>query len=80
MWWYKFRFEGETYCESSKSASKTIAADAQRSRRRELEQTFNKIGKRTMPPTFSKAASAWLEKIKVKPATKERNKFALAHL
>jgi integrase len=80
VWWYKFRFEGETYCESSKSASKTIAADAQRSRRRELEQTFNKIGKRTMPPTFSKAASAWLEKIKVKPATKERNKFALAHL
>ena len=41
VWWYKFRFAGQVFRESSKSASKTVAKDAERARRRELEGSFN---------------------------------------
>ena len=37
VWWYKFQFGGRMIRESSKSESKTVAKDAERSRRRELE-------------------------------------------
>jgi integrase len=41
--------------ESSKSESKTVAKDAERVRRRELEESWNQIKKRTLPPTFERA-------------------------
>ena len=41
VWWYKFRFAGQVIRESSKSESKTVAKDAERARRRELEGSFN---------------------------------------
>jgi len=43
VWWYKFRFAGQVIRESSKSESKTVARDAERSRRRELEGSYNRI-------------------------------------
>jgi integrase len=61
VWWYKFRFAGQTIRESSKSESKTVAKDAERSRRRELEESWNRIQKRTLPPTLDRAGTAWLE-------------------
>jgi hypothetical protein len=61
VWWYKFRFSGQMIRESSKSESKTVAKDAERVRRRELEESWNQIKRRTLPPTFERAASAWLE-------------------
>jgi integrase len=61
VWWYKFRFAGQMIRESSKSDSKTVAKDAERSRRRELEESYNQIKRRTLPPTFDRAGSAWLE-------------------
>jgi integrase len=61
VWWYKFRFGGQVIRESSKSRSKTVAGDAERSRRRELEESWNQIKRRTLPPTFERAGSAWLE-------------------
>jgi hypothetical protein len=61
VWWYKFRFAGQVIRESSKSDSKTVAKDAERVRRRELEESWNQIKKRTLPPTFERAGSAWLE-------------------
>ncbi len=39
VWWYKFRFAGQMIRESSKSESKTVAKDAERARRRELEES-----------------------------------------
>jgi integrase len=57
----KFRFAGQMIRESSKSESKTVAKDAERVRRRELEESWNQIKKRTLPPTFERAGSAWLE-------------------
>jgi integrase len=60
VWWYKFRFAGQMVRESSKSDSKTIAKKAERARRRELEESWNQIKKRTLPPTFDRAGAAWL--------------------
>jgi integrase len=61
VWWYKFRFAGQMIRESSKSESKTVAKDAERSRRRELEESYNQIKRRTLPPTFERAGSDWLD-------------------
>jgi integrase len=61
VWWFKFRFAGRMIRESSKSASKTVAKDAERVRRRELENSWNQIKRRTLPPTLERAGSAWLD-------------------
>ena len=64
VWWYKFRFAGQVIRESSKSESKTVAKDAERARRRELEESWNQIKKRSLPPLFSVAADEWLASVK----------------
>jgi hypothetical protein len=42
-------------------SSKTVAKDAEKERRRKLEESYNQIKRRTLPPTFGRAASQWLE-------------------
>ena len=59
-WWYRFRFGGRIVHESAKSPSKTLARDAERVRRRELERNYNKVEKRALPPTLTEAAKVWL--------------------
>lgn len=61
MWWYKFRFAGQMIRESSKSESKTVARDAERVRRRELEQGFNRIERHRSAQLFSTSAEDWLK-------------------
>jgi hypothetical protein len=46
IWWYKFNFAGQTIRESTKTASKTVARDAEKKRRRELEQGYNNVSDR----------------------------------
>ena len=43
VWWYSFTFAGRRIQESSKSTRKTIAQEAEKNRRRELEKGFNEI-------------------------------------
>jgi site-specific recombinase XerD len=43
VWWYKFYFAGQLIRESSKSTSKTVAKEAEKERRRELEAGYNSI-------------------------------------
>ncbi len=43
VWWYNFTFAGRHIQESSKSTRKTIATEAEKQRRRELEKSFNGI-------------------------------------
>lgn len=43
VWWYSFIFAGRKVQESSKSTRKTIAVDAEKRRRMELERTYNGI-------------------------------------
>jgi integrase len=60
VWWFKFRFCGQPIRESAKTESKTLARDAERSRRRELEIAVNRIPRRERMPLFSFAARQWL--------------------
>jgi integrase len=43
IWWYRFTFAGKRVRESSKSARKTVAVEAEKNRRMELERSFNGI-------------------------------------
>lgn len=57
FWWYRFRFGGRTVHESAKTTSKTLAREAERQRRRELEESWNHVGgRRKLPPTFERAS------------------------
>jgi hypothetical protein len=60
VWWYEFQFAGVRYRESSKLSSKTVASEALRVRRRQVEELFNGIKKREMPKTFSTALDEFL--------------------
>lgn len=60
VWWYKFRFAGQVVRESSKSKSKTVAKEAERARRRELEGSFNRISRPRSAQLFAIAAETWL--------------------
>lgn len=61
VWWYKFRFAGQVVRESSKSESRTVAREAERARRRELEESFNRIAKPRTAQLFSFTAEMWLQ-------------------
>jgi hypothetical protein len=60
VWWYDFIFEGQRVRESAKSRSKTVAKDAEKARRRELEEGYNGIKRRDRAKLFSVAADEWL--------------------
>src|SRR5262245_33182692 len=61
VWWYKFRFAGRVFRESAKTASKTLARQAERKRHQQLEEAVHGIRKRTAPITFTVAADDWLK-------------------
>ena len=44
VWWFKFYFAGREIKESSRSRSKTVAKEAEKQRRRELEEGFHNLG------------------------------------
>jgi hypothetical protein len=60
VWWYDFIFEGQRVRESAKTRSKTIAKDAEKARRRELEESYNGIKRRDRAKLFGVAAEEWL--------------------
>src|SRR5271169_3666462 len=81
VWWYKFRFAGQMIRESSKSESKTVAKDAGRVRRRELEESWNQIKRRKLPPLFCLAATDWLRtRTSIAPSTERSYKLAISQL
>ena len=61
VYWYEFSFNGARIRESAKTSSKTIAREAKRQRRRELELGINGLTKRERPPLFPAAAKEWFE-------------------
>jgi len=63
-YWFRFRFAGRFVPESARTKSKTLAREAERQRRRELETKWNRIERRTLPPPFEQAATGWLEQAK----------------
>jgi len=82
VWWYKFRFAGQMIRETSKSNSKTVAKDAERARRRELEQGFNRIERQRVAQLFSVAAENWLaaKKAHLAPRSVAIERANLKHL
>jgi integrase len=81
VWWYKFRFAGQMIRETSKSESKTVAKDAERARRRELEESWNQIKRRKLPPLFSIAAEDWLRtRTGIARSTERSYKLAISNL
>jgi len=56
---YRFRFAGRMIHESARTKSKTLAREAERQRRRELEERINNVKKRGLPPTLERAAGDW---------------------
>jgi len=60
VWWYEFQFANQRIRESTKTRSKTLAIEAERNRRRELECAYNGIKKRASAKLFCVAADEWL--------------------
>lgn len=60
-YWYKFLFQGQLIRESARTNSKTVAREAERARRRDLELAINRIPRRERTPLFSTAAREWLD-------------------
>ncbi len=61
IWWYKFKFAGRLFQESTKSTSKEVARRAELKRRRDLDEGFHGLRKREGPQTLKTASDAWLE-------------------
>jgi integrase len=82
VWWYKFNFAGQVIRETSKSTSKETARDAQRTRRRQLEDGYNGIVRREKAQTFPVAAKRWLDSRlpHIAPKTTALYQLAIAHL
>jgi integrase len=78
VWWYKFRFAGQVIRESSKSESKTVAKEAERARRRELEEKWNQIKRRRLPPLFSIASDEWLASVQPHLAERTQSIYDVA--
>jgi integrase len=79
---YRFRFAGRMIHESARTTSKTVAREAERTRRRELEERINGIKKRGLPPTFEVAAKEWMASRghAVAHNTQSVGRLALKHL
>jgi integrase len=60
-YWFKFLFQGQLIRESARTNSKTVAREAERARRRDLELSVNRIHRRERMPLFSIAAREWLD-------------------
>jgi integrase len=81
-WWFRFRFAGRIVHESARTQSKTVAREAEKQRRRQLEESWNQITRRVLPPTFEKAGAEWLPSRQGRVATNTilSAKSSLKHL
>src|SRR5688500_13234632 len=60
-WWFQFKYRGRRYQESAGTASKTLAREIQRNRRRDVEEAANGIRRqRNLAVLFGAAATDWL--------------------
>lgn len=83
IWWYDFQFAGRRIQESSKSTRKTIAQEAEKKRRLELERGFNQIEdtRRERIRPLSELADDFLESYKLRnPKSATFAEYALGHV
>ena len=81
-WWYEFQFAGQRIRESTKTSSKRLAADAERVRRRQMEEGFNGVKKRDKAKLFVIAAEDWLtiKSLTLAPSSVRIERDNLKHL
>jgi integrase len=83
IWWYDFTFAGRRIQESSKSARKTIAVEAEKKRRLELERGFNHVedNRRERIRSIAELATEFLEAYKLRNARSATfAEYALGHV
>src|SRR3954451_4667651 len=82
VYWYNFNFAGKHYQESTKSKSKTLAKEAEKKRRRELEEAFNNTTdtRKARVQSISAVAAAYLEDYKVRHRAGTFAEYALGHV
>jgi integrase len=81
-WWYHFSFAGRRIQESSKSARKTVAVEAEKNRRRDLEKSFNGIkdNRADRIRRVSDVADAYLAAYKLRHESYTFADYALKHV
>jgi hypothetical protein len=83
VWWYEFWFAGQRVRESTKSPSKTVAKEAEKNRKRELEEGFNNITdqRRERIRTFREMAEDFFDGYKIRlPDSATFAEYAVDHL
>jgi integrase len=61
VYWIKFKINGSEIRESARTSSKKLAREAEKVRRRELEERVNRIPRRQRMPLFREAGDQWLK-------------------
>jgi integrase len=83
VWWYHFVFAGRHIQESSKSRKKTVAVEAEKKRRRELETGFNDLedNRRERIRSIEQVAQEFLEGYRLRhPKSATFAEYALGHV
>jgi integrase len=82
VWWYEFLFAGRRVRESAKTPSKTVAREAEKQRRRELEKGFNGLedtrDQRIM--TLDELAAAYLADYRVRHRSAAFAEYAVGNV
>jgi integrase len=82
VWWYKFYFARRLVRESAKTRSKTVAKEAEKQRRRELEKGYNNLAdnRQDRVRTIGQIASEYLEDYKLRHLSVTFAEYAIRHL
>jgi integrase len=80
QWWYEFSYAGKRIRESAKTARKTLAIEAEKNRRLELERGLNSLEdrRRDRIRTVSELAKEFLDDYSVRHPSDRFAKYALA--
>jgi integrase len=82
VWWFDFQFAGQRIRESTKTRSRKLAKEAERARRRELEESYNGVSRRPRVLLFPAAVEVWmkLKSLTLAPSSLRIERDNLKHL
>lgn len=82
IWWYEFQFARRRVRESAKSTSKTVAKQAEKNRRRELENGFNGIqdNREERVKSIKELATTYLEEYRLRHKSGVFAEYAIRHI
>ena len=82
VYWYRFKFGGRMFEETTKTPNRRLAERIMTKRRRDLEEGLHGLKKRVTPVLFRVAATKWLEakKPQLAPRTVEMHEGNLVHI